>query len=154
MKIPTSEQLDIERAAIRGLGVTIGAYCKSVQGVGMIEAQEPFVLNGKIYQGYNLRPVEASEDQLSDREIESLHDVDGTKHLITQKRNERLAGSRYMKDKEFAERKKVKNAQDRDELELRKLQREEAEYLASKGEDAPIVTKGAGEPVPGTARVK
>jgi len=154
MQPTTIERLDIQQAAVAKLGLSIGQYCKTVQGIGMIENQEPFCLNGKIYQGYNLVPVEASEDQLSDREIEKLHDVDGSKHLITQKRNERLASMKYTKDKEFAERKKVRNAQDRDELELRKLQREEAEYLASKGEDAPVVVKGAGEPAPGTARVK
>jgi len=115
---------------IASLGLSVNQYVKTLQGKQMILSQEMFALNGTVYQGYNQSAVQVSETLCTDEEIEKLHDIDGSKQKVVDQRRARLAGSRQAKDREQRENERKKIAQQRDELELKKLLREEAARVA------------------------
>lgn len=123
LNTPVEPDLD-NQARIRALGITIGGFVKTMQGQAILERQELFILNGKVYQGYEQKALEPSEDQLSEAEIDGAIDVDGTKAAVLATRKRRLEWATMSKDKELAGRRREKIGQLRDELELKKLQRE------------------------------
>lgn len=122
---------------LRALGLTIGQFVKTVRGRSLIMSESRFVLGGKIWQGYNEHPIECTEDMMTQAEIDAAEDIDGTKQTILDTRFRRQRGAANNKDRELAERKKIKIAQERDELELLRLRREEAKYQASLDPDEP-----------------
>ena len=115
-----------QQQAIAALGLSINQYMKTLQGRSMLESGGLFILGGRLYQGYNQRPVEPTEDQCTDAEIANAHDVDGTKNRIVTSRNQRLAAAAAAKDREQRKNRMAKLQEERDLLELAKLQREEA----------------------------
>lgn len=114
---------------IAALGLSINQYLKTLQGRQMIESQELFCLNGKLYQGYNQRPIESDFRLCTDAEIENAHDIDGSKQKVVDDRTQHYAATLNAKNRELSDRRRAKIAQERDELELRKLQREETSRL-------------------------
>jgi len=126
---------------IASLGLAINQYVKTLQGRQMIESQELFVLNGKLYQGYNQRAVESVESLCTEDEIQNAHDVDGSKQQIMDTRMRRLQGAKLAKDRELANRRKAEISNERDALELAKLKREAAalEPEDPESEPEPIV---------------
>lgn len=132
-----------EQARIRALGITLGQFVKTLRGRALIVNDERFVLAGKLYQGYNERALECTEDMCSQEEIDSAVDIDGTKQTLLDTRARRIAGAKYGKDNELAGRRKVKIAQERDELELillkRRIAKEDAEDAAKAPEPEPEI---------------
>ena len=84
--LDTSELVS-KQEAIRSLGVTINQYVKTLQGRQMVETQRHFVLNGKLYQGFNQRAVECDEKLCTVEELEGASDVDGTKSALMASRS-------------------------------------------------------------------
>ena len=115
-----------EQRTIAALGLAINQYIKTLQGRQMIESQELFCLNGKLYQGYNQRAVETLEGLYTEDELERAHDVDGSKPQIMATRRRRLEGALLAKNRELANRRKAEISNERDALELAKLKREAA----------------------------
>jgi len=124
-----------EQARIRALGINLGQFVKTMRGRTLIINDQRFVLQGKLYQGFNERAIDCAEDLCTQAEIDAAEDVDGTKQTLLDTRARRLAGNTYSKDQELGARRKIKIAQERDELELRRLQREEAKYLLSQASE-------------------
>ena len=119
---------------IASLGLDIKQYAKTLQGRNMIMSQELFVLNGRLYQGYEQVAIEVNEVQCMESEIEKAHDVDGSKAGVLATRAARLGASKIAKEREQRDNQRKKIAQQRDELELRKLQREEAAYALTEAD--------------------
>lgn len=109
-----------------GFNLTLAQYVKTVQGKTMLESEKHFVLNGTCFQGFQGVAVTCNEDTMTDAEVERIADVDGTKHKILETRAARLEGRLVNKRKEEHDRKKLKNAAERDELELMLLRRQVA----------------------------
>lgn len=127
--LTTTEAADVpvetnDQARIAALGITIGQFVKTLRGMTLIQNEKRFVLQGRLYQGYNEKALEVAEDLCSDREIEETGDIDGTKQVLLDTRQRRLDGNAYAKNREHGERKKLKIAQERDELELILLRRQ------------------------------
>jgi hypothetical protein len=135
-----------QQRGIAALGINVSQFLKTIKGQAIVERQEMFILNGMLYQGYNQRAISPSEDQCSDEEIAGAHDIDGTRQRVLDTRRRRLEGMASAKNQELAGRRKMKIAQERDELELRRLQREEAKYQA--GVEAEPVPETQGDPDP------
>jgi hypothetical protein len=109
---------------IAALGLTINQYMKTLQGRQMVESQDLFILAGKVYQGYDGKVMETTEDQIVETEIENAHDIDGSKQRVLDTRKRRLEGAALSKKRELAQRRKAEIATERDALELIKLRRE------------------------------
>ena len=138
LDIPDISSDSVQQARIAALGITIGQFQKTLQGRSLVENQKLFVLGGVLYQGYNQKAVECPEDQCSDSEIGEAYDVDGTRQRLFDTRRRRLDGNANAKDREMAERRKLKVAQERDELELMLLRRRlKAEDAAMEPETEP-----------------
>ena len=127
---------------IRALGITINGFQKTLQGRAIIEREERFVLNGRMYQGFNQKALDCSEDLCSDEEMASCHDIDGTRQQVYATRKRRLDGAKAAKDGELAGRRRAKIAQERDELELAVLRRAEAKHQAGEPEMEPEAEPG------------
>ena len=119
-------ELVSKQEAIRSLGVTINQYVKTLQGRQMVETQRHFVLNGKLYQGFNQRAVECDEKLCTVEELEGASDVDGTKSALMASRSRRLEGAKLSKDRELSGRKRAEIANERDALELMLLKKKVA----------------------------
>ena len=135
-----------QQRTIASLGLAINQYVKTLQGRQMIETMEHFALNGKLYQGFNQRAVECTENLLTPEEIDAIHDVDGTKQRILDTRARRLEGAAQAKRRELATRRQAVIATERDALELRKLLREEAAHLKADGAFDPDDPEPGSEP--------
>jgi hypothetical protein len=83
----------------------INTFCKTPEGVQMIQEQRAiFCIGGQLYQGYNQVPVEVSEVQLEDGELDAAIDVDGTKNRVWFARKQRLEGRYERKMQEYDKR--------------------------------------------------
>jgi len=141
LDIPDIEAAQVQQQRIAALGITINQFQKTLQGRAIIERQERFILGGMIYQGYNQKAVECPEDLCSDEEIASTHDIDGSKQRVLDTRRRRFEGNAQAKDKEQAERRRGKIAQERDELQLI-LMRKQIEAMGPLAPDAPDASSG------------
>jgi hypothetical protein len=146
LDIPDLGEDTKQRARIAALGITISQFQKTLQGQALIERQELFILNGRLYQGYNQKAVECPEDHCVDSEIEAAHDIDGSKQRILDTRARRFEGNRNAKEREHAERNKLKISQERDELELILLRRKLAGSLEPEPETEPREPEQPEEP--------
>ncbi len=138
LNIPDIQAEKDQQARIQALGITINQFQKTLQGRALIEREERFVLNGALYQGFNQKALEVTEDLCTDEEIEAAQDVDGTKFRIMDTRRRRLEGAAGAKDREQRDRKKAKIAQERDELELILLKRKISELPPEEPESDPL----------------
>lgn len=123
MDIPDIQVERDQQARIAALGITVGQFQKTLQGRAMIEREERFVINGMLYQGFNQKAIEVTEDLCTDEELAGAHDVDGTRQRILDTRRRRLEGAANAKNDELAQRRRGKIAQERDELELMLLRK-------------------------------
>lgn len=126
--VPHDEDVESQRR-IRALGIKINDFVKTSRGRALIETQAPFVLGGKVYQGFSDKALEATEDQLTEAEIDAAEDVDGTKGEVLKTRERRVTWRHTAKEQELSERRRKKISQERDELELAKLKREDPGVL-------------------------
>lgn len=134
--------------------LTIQHFPKTSEGQSLIANQKPFILGGKVYQGYKETLIEVKEKQLSDQELADAYDVDSSIEQVMFERRARLGSRDYRKNQELAERRAIARAKERDELELIKLRRElgaDAHIEAAPQVEQPEPTASKEAPKPLTA---
>lgn len=79
-------------------------WAKTQEGLEVIEAQKPFVINGEMWQGYEKAAIRVHEDQLTDEEMTAVFDVDQTKERIWKTRLDRIQARLSRKNAEYGKR--------------------------------------------------
>lgn len=106
------------------MGLTIEELRKTTEGRQLAENHVRFITDQKMYQGYERGFIHVEDDQVTDDEIAEMKDLDGTRNAVIARRNASQTALRIAKEEELAKRRAKVLAQRRDELELRKLERE------------------------------
>lgn len=120
-------EIEAKTHGIMALGLSIQDFVRTVQGRSMIESQEPFCIQGAIYQGYEKKAVMVEEKQLTDAEMLRVHDCDGTRKRVEAARKMRLEQRSVLKDIELGERRQKKRKELLDNVQLEVAQRQLAE---------------------------
>lgn len=84
--------------------VDLRAWCRSPQGLQMIQAHKMFVAGGEIWQGYQGTVFRVEENQLTEAEIDSVPDLDNTMSQVLFRRAQRIESRYLRKDKEYESR--------------------------------------------------
>jgi len=144
--------------------IDLRAWCRSPQGLQMINAHKLFCAGGEIWQGYQGTVFRVTEDQLEESELDSVPDLDNTMSQVLFKRAQRVESRYIRKDKEYdarrgelrAARNEIRNAMKADKelglapspgdlADMRAIDNKTERILAAKEMNDAIVSKAKHE---------
>ncbi len=129
--VDAATTLASEQPKIPSLSLTLQHFIKTHEGQSLIQSQDPFILGGKVYQGFNGTVVEVRDSQITDQEIDDAFDQDGTSRQVKNRRKAAALSRRISKDSELAERKIKRDEQRLRQLQLERLEKEMGESAES-----------------------
>ena len=103
--------------------ITPTVFRNSAEGQEIIAQGKPFLLDGKVFQGYKGTMSEPQERQCTDEELDAAPDIDGeSRAKVMFERNNRRAQRKLANERELADRDKLRISAKRDALELKLLE--------------------------------